>query len=104
MEKTPELIFKSDIDDFESEMKGYRNDVFIRLPNGDLYEIFFYDLVRLSQDIGNGVYLSQPGLIILNSVNKESMEYAAIDLWKRGFFEHLKPRSSILDKHFDENI
>lgn len=104
MEKNPELIFKSDVDDFESEMKGYRNDVFVRLPNGELYEVFFYDLVRLKQDMGNGSYLSQPGLIILNGVNRKSMEHAVVDLWKRGFFEHFKPRSSILEKHFDESI
>jgi hypothetical protein len=42
MEKTPELIFKSpDIDDFESEMRGYRNDVFVRLPGGDYMKCSF---------------------------------------------------------------
>ncbi|HET6255008.1 MAG TPA: hypothetical protein VFE32_13085 [Puia sp.] len=104
MEQNLELIFKSDIDDFDSEMKGYRNDVLVRLPNGEIYEIFFYDIVRLQQDMGDAIYLSQPGLIILNAVNKETIGYAVKDLWKRGYFEHLKPRLSISEKHFDENI
>lgn len=105
MAASPELIFKSkDIDDFESEMKGYRNDVWVRLPNGDIYEIFFYDLTRLEQDMGSETYLAKPGLIILNTVNRKSMEYSVLDLWERGYFEHLKPRSSLSEKHFDENI
>jgi|SRR6185312_5299918 hypothetical protein len=107
MEKPPELIFKagySESDDFEYEMKGYRNDVFVKMENGDLYEVFFYDPVRLTQDMGSGIYISQPGLIILNSVNRKSMEHAVLELWERGFFHYFKPRLSIIDKHFDENI
>ena len=102
MEQNPELIFKSDIGDLESEMNGYRNDVFVRLPNGEIHEVFFYSLGRLGQDMGNGPYLSQPGLIILDTVNRRCMEHAVFDLWIKGFFEHLKPRASILEKHFDD--
>ena len=105
METTPKLIFKStEIDDFDSEMKGYRNDVFVKLPDGNLFEVFFYDPVRLVQDMGKGPYISQPGLIIVNTVNKVAMENAVIDLWKKGFFKYFNPRLSISEKHFDENI
>ena len=75
------LFFKSnDIDDFDSEMKGYRNDVFVTMPDGSIYEVFFYDVVRLRQDMGTGVFITQPGLIILDKVNKASMELAVNDL------------------------
>jgi hypothetical protein len=98
------LHFKSDFDDFETEMKGYRNDVFVELPSGEIFEVFFYDPVRLSQDLGQGIFLSQPGLIILNIVNKTSIEKAVNDLWKRGYFNYFKPLSSINNKHFDEDV
>jgi hypothetical protein len=102
-----ELIFKNGYnvtDDFESEMKGYRNDVFVKMKNGDLYEVFFYDSVRLTGDMGSGIYLSKPGLIVLDAVNKKSMEYAVKDLCEKNFFDYFKPQRSISQKHFDENI
>jgi hypothetical protein len=104
MKSLPTLYYKSDFDDFETEMKGYRNDAFVKTPNGELYEVFFYDPVRLTQDLGNGLYLAHPGLIVLNKVNKESIEKAVVDLWERGFFNYFNPRKSISEMHFDENI
>jgi len=104
-ENMPKLFFKSnDIDDFYSEMKGYRNDVLVITPDGKIYEVFFYDIVRLGQDMGSGIFITQPGLIILDKVNKVSMELAVIDLWKRDFFKYFIPRSSLVEKHFEENI
>jgi hypothetical protein len=103
-EGIPKLFFKSETDDFDSEMKGYRNDVFVILDDGSIYEVFFYDMVRLKQDMGNGIFISQPGLIILETVNKLSIESAVVNLWKRGFFNYFIPRSSLDEKHFEENI
>lgn len=104
-ESLPKLFFKSvNTYDFDSEMKGYRNDVFVSLPDGKIYEVFFYDIVRLKQDMGKGLFITQPGLIILDKVNKASMELAVIDLWKRGFFNYFISRVSLLEKHFEESI
>lgn len=107
MENKFQLFFKagySEKDDFETEMKGYRNDVIVQAPDGSLYEVFFYDPVRLRQDLGEGIYLSAPGLIVLNTVNRGSMESAVNDLWNRGFFKYFIPKQSLSEKHFDENI
>ena len=105
IEDQPKLFFKSkDIDDFDSEMKGYRNDAFVILPSGSIYEVFFYDIVRLEQDMGTGTFITQPGLIVLDKVNKSGMELAVNDLWNRGFFNYFTPRSSLSAKHFEENI
>ena len=98
------LHFKSETDDFDSEMKGYRNDVFVILPDGCIYEVFFYAITRLKEDMGKGIFISQPGLIILDTVNKASIELAIVSLWERGFFKYFIPRSSLDEKHFEENI
>lgn len=98
------LHFKSSLDDFETEAKGYRNDVFIEVPTGEIYEVFFYDPVRLSQDLGNGEYLSRPGLIVLNCVNKKSIINSVTELWEKGYFNYFKPVTSLFNKHFEENI
>lgn len=104
MKPALKLHFKGEFDDFDTETKGYRNDVFVEAPSGEIYEVFFYDPVRLTNDLGNGIYLAQPGLIVLNTVNKVSIEKAVTDLWLRGYFDYFKPISSLKKKHFDENI
>jgi hypothetical protein len=104
MNLTPTIHYKGNLDDFETEMKGYRNDVLVKAPNGDMYEVFFYDPVRLANDLGNGSYLAHPGLIILKTVNKASIEMAIAELWAKGFFAYFKPLGPAMQKHFDENI
>ncbi len=100
----PILLFKADYADWETESKGYSNVVFVKTPDGKLYEVFFYDPVRLSQDLGNGVYIANPGLIILNLVNKASMQIAVNELWEKGFFNYFNPVSSLDQKHFEETV
>ena len=101
----PEVIFKVDeYLDYETENKGYRNDVFVKLPNGDLIEVFFYDPVRLSQDMSDSIYITKPGLIVLKLVNKLNIRAAVNDLFKKGFFEYFTPRESPESLHFGENI
>jgi hypothetical protein len=98
------FYYKGNFDDFDSEMKGYRNDVFVELPNGEKYEVFFYDPERLISDLGNGFYISHPGLIVLKKVNKQAIELAVADLWERGYFNYFKPMNSDTQLHFDETI
>ena len=102
----PKLFFKADefYLDVETEDKGYRPDVLVQLPNMDIIEVFFYDPIRLQQDIGKGVYLAKPGLIILKKVNKKSMEAAVLDLYEKGFFNYFTPRRSFSERHFEEEI
>jgi hypothetical protein len=104
--KLPKLIFKADkyYLDYETEDKGYRNDVFVEMPNGDIIEVFFYDSVRLSQDLGDGVYIAKPGLIVLKKVNKSLMNKAIVELYEKGFFDYFTPRASLTENHFEENI
>lgn len=100
----PKIHFKGQLDDFDTEMKGYRNDVLVISPSGEIYEVFFYDPIRLKDDLGNGVFLAQPGLIVLNTVNKKSIVEAINQLWEKGFFNYFRPISTLASKHFDENI
>jgi hypothetical protein len=104
MSSTIKFHFKSNFDDFETEAKGYRNDVFVELPTGEIFEVFFYEPTRLSQDLGVGEYLSRPGLIILNTVNKKSIINSVTELWQKGYFNYFKPLTSIANNHFEENI
>ena len=71
---------------------------------GKYLKFFFYDISRLKDDIGEGLFLSQPGLIVLKIVNKASIENAVANLWKKGFFKYFKPVASLTQKHFDEEI
>jgi hypothetical protein len=102
----PIIIYKADNhwDDIDTEDKGYRNDVLVKLPGGEIVEVFFFDKVRLLQEMGDSPFLAKPGLIILSIVNKASISNAVINLYERGYFDYFKSRSSIDQNHFEEEI
>lgn len=104
-ENYPKIYFKADdYSDFETEDKGYRNDVFVEVSAGSFVEVFFYDTIRLQQDMGDTEYLSKPGLIILKIVNKDAIYKAVSALFKKGYFNYFATTQSISNNHFEENI
>lgn len=91
----PYLLFASDWterDDFETPLKGYRNDVLVELPDKRKFAVSFYDVVRLRQVIEDEKMIAEIGLIILDEVTKTRMEEAVYKLWRENYFEHFKTR------------
>jgi hypothetical protein len=94
----PTLSFKYGFDardEFEAEQKGFIEHVKVTLPDGKNYEICFYDPIRLKQDIERGVAeghncIAEPGLIVILTVTRPSMEKAVEELYQAGYFTKLK--------------
>jgi hypothetical protein len=95
----PRHIFKEDFDEclaFEVAQKGWCGIAVVELPNGDRREVFFYDPVRLAQDLevdmkSGEAFIAEPGLIVIPKVTLEYMEAAVRKLFDKGYFESLTP-------------
>lgn len=95
----PKIHFGEDFEErdaFEAAMRGYISHVTIETEEGTHYPVFFYDPIRLKQDLESGLSfgkpcIGEPGLIILPSVTIENIHTAIQYLWKQGYFSHLKP-------------
>jgi hypothetical protein len=66
------------------------------LKNGQRYKLFFYDPVRMRQDLEAEIRsgkpcLAEPNVILLPEVTTENIEKAVQGLLQDHFFEHLKP-------------
>jgi len=98
----PRLIFREPFEGqtaFEVPQKGWYNGLTVELEGGSQYEVFFYDPVRLSQDLESEVqqgnrYLAEPGMIVVPEINEISMREAIVALFKQGWFDHLRPANS----------
>ena len=95
----PRLLLEKDFDDqaaFEVEQKGWYGQALVALSDSIRVKVFFYDPVRLSQDLEYGlrsgaVCIAEPGMIVIPSVTRQYMEAAINQLYKQGFFESLVP-------------
>src|SRR5271166_6440283 len=81
---------------WEAEDKGWLPGVTVELADGSRYPVFFYDPVRLSQDLEVDVsqgrpYAAEPGLIVLPQVTRAAIGEAVRQLVGTGFFDHLRP-------------
>ncbi len=81
----------SAIDDFEMPLKGYRNDVIVTCPDGNSYQLCFYDNIRLSQDIAEEKIIFERGLVVVQTVDMPTIKQSVIKLWKANFFNTLVP-------------
>jgi hypothetical protein len=96
---TPTLRFArelSDQDVFESQSRGYLSHVLVQLGKDRLYPLFFYDAVRLQQDLEESArhgrpFVADPGMIIVQEVTLDAMKHAVEQLSREGFFDHLTP-------------
>jgi hypothetical protein len=84
--------------EWEVESKGWLQGVTVELADGARYSVFFYDPVRLSQDLQSDAsqgrpYAAEPGMIVVPEVTREAIGEAVGQLVKAGFFYHLQPLS-----------
>jgi len=82
--------------EWEAESKGWLQGVTVELADGNRYPVFFYDPVRLSQDLEAEAsqgrpYAAEPGMIVLPQVTRAAISEAVKQLVGAGFFNHLRP-------------
>jgi hypothetical protein len=91
------LLFTEDFDEraaFEIEQKGWCGIALVKLPGGARIKLFFYDPVRLAQDLENGltrgaVCIAEPCMIVVPRVTREYMEKAVNQLFENGYFNNV---------------
>ena len=96
---TPKLRFArefSDQDAFEAQSRGYLSHVLVELGENCLYPLFFYDAVRLQQDLEERArlghaFVADPGMIVLPEITRDAMRHAVEQLSREGFFDSLTP-------------
>jgi hypothetical protein len=93
------LVFASGFDEraaMEAEHRGYLSHVWVLLDRKFKYPVFFYDAVRLAQDLeeyakSGNAFLAEPAMIVLTAVTLENMFKAASVLAAQGFFDYFRP-------------
>jgi len=80
---------------FEAHGRGYLSHVCVDVE-GQLYPVFFYDPIRLSQDLQtndeNGrPFLADAGMIVVSEITLETMQNAIQHLYVEGFFNRFVP-------------
>jgi hypothetical protein len=96
---TPTLRFLREFSDqeaFEAQGRGYLSHVLVQLGEGRLYPLFFYDAIRLQQDLEESAkhgrpFVADPGMIVLPEITLDAMKQAVEQLSGEGFFDHLTP-------------
>jgi hypothetical protein len=64
--------------EWEAKEKGWLQGVEVRFSNGDAYPVFFYDPVRLAQDLETDTkhgrpFLAQPDMIVFPQITREAI-------------------------------
>jgi hypothetical protein len=82
--------------EWEAESKGSLQGVTVELADGARYPVFFYDPVRLQQDLEADTsqgrpYAAEPGMIVVPQVTRAAIAEAVGQLVRGGFFNHLRP-------------
>jgi hypothetical protein len=98
-EEFPKLRFArefSERDALETRDRGYLSHVFVELDQGRLYALFFYDSVRLQQDLEELAkqgrpFIADPGLIVVQEITLEAIREVVHQLSIEGFFDSLTP-------------
>jgi hypothetical protein len=68
----------------------------VELEDGSRYSVFFYDPVRLAQELNDEVELgrsciAEPGMIVISEVTEVNVRAAVAQLHREGWFAHLQP-------------
>ena len=108
----PRLILPEGFDErsaFEAASKGWLTAQ-LEADDGRRYPLYFYDPVRLQQDLAGYVEdgepcLAEPGMIVLPEVTVEAAERAMHFLWRRSYFASLTAESGkpALSRQFNPN-
>ncbi len=78
----------------EARDRGYLSHVLVEVDGDRLYPVFFYDPVRLQQDLEMNAkhgraFVADAGMIVLPDITPEAMQEVVQQLCQEGFFEHL---------------
>lgn len=82
----------------EVRYTGWYDGVTVEVENGSLYPVFFYDPVRLSQDLKvqlEGIddgwgkpFIAEPRMIVVAEITEENIRTAIDRLYAEGWFEN----------------
>ena len=97
--KRTKLVFAFDVterDLSEARDRGYLAHVMVRLDDSLLFPVFFYDIVRLGQDLTEMAqhgqpFIADPGMIVLQEITVQTMEDTIEQLADRNYFKYLVP-------------
>ena len=97
MPQYPRVIFHPSHDDRSKEEmtdRGYVSHVYVVTEGDRYFPVFFYDPVRLGQDLDEEIKLGHPfiaelGMIVVPEVTREAMTKAVEALYADGYFAHL---------------
>src|SRR5436853_409395 len=91
------IHFPADYDEqseFETPLRGYLSDVVVETADGNRYAVFFFDPVRLGQELElharqGRPFVAEPGMIVVQKVTTESIRATVERLEHAGYFNHL---------------
>ncbi len=75
--------------EWEAKEKGWLQGIEIRFANGDIQPLFFYDPVRLAQDLEveseqGRPFIAQPGMVVIPEVTRDAIQLAVAKLVEEG--------------------
>ncbi|WP_025666925.1 hypothetical protein [Aquimarina megaterium] len=84
--------------EIDSIHRGFRGDIYVKVKE-EYFNLNFYDIIRLKQDFETeievyGVFSSEPNMIIVEEVKKELIIRSIKNLFKRKYFDQIKPLSN----------
>ena len=88
----------------ESRSRGYYSEAIVEVDAGIFYSVFFYDPVRIVQDLqtqidgvkegGGRPFSAETAMIVIPEVTESNMRSAIQDLFNDGWFETFRPRNT----------
>jgi len=99
--KLAKLVFMPEMDErslAEARDRGYLSHVFVEIDGIQLIPLFFYDPVRLQQDMQSEAengrpFIAYPGMIVIPEVTRQAMQQAIENLLQEGYFDYFVPMS-----------
>ena len=84
----------------EARNRGYLSHVLADFGDGRLFPLFFYDLVRLRQDLEERVkhnidFIADPGIVVVQEISLKAMQHVIEQLYEEGFFDHIVPITEV---------
>jgi hypothetical protein len=83
-------------EEYEMPLKGYFSGTIVEISDGNQYALFFFDPVRLRQELeaaskSGRSYVAEPNMVVVPEVTPAAIEQAVAGLIRDHYFDHLKP-------------
>jgi hypothetical protein len=80
----------------EGYQRGYLSHTLVELPDGKMCAVFFYDTVRLQQDLEENTkrgepFIAEVGMIVVEEITLTNLVTAVNRLYTEGFFSYMVP-------------